>query len=91
MKKLQAKKRIEELRRVINHHRYLYHVLDRQEISEAALDSLKHELKMLEDEFPAFVTPDSPTQRLGGKPLEKFEKVRHKVRQWSLEDAFSEK
>lgn len=90
MNKSRAKKRIEELKKAINHHRYLYHVLDKAEISDAALDSLKHELKQLEDEFPEFITPDSPTQRVGGKPLEKFLKLKHKVRQWSLEDAFSE-
>lgn len=90
MTKLQAKKRIEKLRKVINHHRYLYHVLDRQEISEEALDSLKHELWQLEQKYPEFITPDSPTQRVAGKPLDKFKKVRHRVRQWSLEDAFSE-
>ena len=65
MKKEEAKKRIEKLKKEINHHRYLYHVLDKQEISDEALDSLKHELKKLEDEFPEFVTPDSPTQRVG--------------------------
>ncbi len=85
-----AKKRIEKLRKVINHHRYLYHVLDRQEISDAALDSLKRELSELESEFPQFITPDSPTQRVGGAPLKKFAKVRHKVRQWSFNDVFDE-
>lgn len=86
----QAKERIKKLREVINHHRYQYHVMDRQEVSEEVLDSLKHELKLLEDRYPKLITPDSPTQRIGGKPLEKFAKVRHEVRQWSLEDAFSE-
>ena len=85
-----SKKRIEEVRKIINRHRYLYHVLNREEISAQALDSLKRELKLLEDAHPEFVTPDSPTQRVAGKPLEKFIKVTHKVRQWSLEDAFSE-
>ncbi|RJQ30691.1 NAD-dependent DNA ligase LigA [Candidatus Parcubacteria bacterium] len=84
------KVRIEKLREAINHHRYLYHVLDRQEISDAALDSLKHELSQLEKQYPQYVTPDSPTQRIGGKPLEKFPKVRHKIRQWSFDDAFTE-
>lgn len=84
----QAKKRIEKLRKAINHHRYLYHVLDRQEISDAALDSLKHELAELESQYPEFITADSPTQRVGGKPLDKFAKVRHRVRQWSFDDAF---
>ncbi|MBI3335379.1 MAG: NAD-dependent DNA ligase LigA [Candidatus Portnoybacteria bacterium] len=90
MERKEAKKRIEELKKVINYHRYLYHVLDKLEISDAALDSLKHELQILEQQYPELVTPDSPTQRVGGKPLEKFSKVRHKVKQWSLEDAFSE-
>ena len=67
--KEEAKKRIEKLKKEINHHRYLYHVLDRQEISDDALDSLKHELKKTEDEFPEFISPDSPSQRGGGKAL----------------------
>lgn len=85
-----AKVRIEKLKKLINHHRYLYHVLDRQEITDAALDSLKHELYNLEQSFPELVTPDSPTQRVGGKPLEKFRKVQHKVPQWSFNDVFNE-
>ncbi|MBZ9578078.1 NAD-dependent DNA ligase LigA [Patescibacteria group bacterium] len=91
MTKKEAKKRIEKLKKVINYHRYLYHVLDRQEISDSALDSLKKELFNLEQEFPEFITPDSPTQRVGGKPLEKFEKVRHPKPMLSFNDAFSEK
>ncbi len=89
MNKQQAKNRIENLRKEINHHRYLYHVLDRQEISDAALDSLKHELYKLETEHPDLVTSDSPTQRVSGKPLEKFEKVKHREPMLSIEDAFS--
>ncbi|OIO44325.1 MAG: hypothetical protein AUJ24_01720 [Parcubacteria group bacterium CG1_02_36_42] len=89
MTKSEAKKRIEKLKKIINYHRYLYHVLDRQEISEAALDSLKKELFDLEQKFPEFITPDSPTQRVGGKPLEKFAKVRHPLPMISLNDAFS--
>ncbi|KKR77454.1 MAG: ligase protein, partial [Parcubacteria group bacterium GW2011_GWE2_40_8] len=85
-----VKTRIEKLKKVINHHRYLYHVLDKQEISEAALDSLKHELYKLERDNPEYVTPDSPTQRVGGAPLDKFRKINHTVRQWSFEDVFSE-
>ncbi|MCK6462367.1 MAG: NAD-dependent DNA ligase LigA [Candidatus Pacebacteria bacterium] len=84
------KTRIEKLRELINHHRYLYHVLDRQEISEAALDSLKHELAELEKQCPQYITPDSPTQRIGGRPLDKFTKITHKVRQWSFDDIFTE-
>ena len=89
MLKKEAKERVEKLKKVINRHRYLYHVLDRQEISDAALDSLKKELFDLERQFPEFVTSDSPTQRVGGKPLEKFEKVRHPEPMISLNDAFS--
>ncbi|MBW6440972.1 NAD-dependent DNA ligase LigA [Patescibacteria group bacterium] len=88
MKKEDVQKRIEKLKSEINHHRYLYHVLDRQEISDAALDSLKHELYNLEQKYPEFITPDSPTQRVGGKPLDKFQKIKHKVPQWSFNDAF---
>ena len=89
MTKHEAKERIEKLKREINHHRYLYHVLDRSEISDAALDSLKHELVLLERQYPELVTPDSPTQRVGGVPLAKFSKVSHGVPMLSLEDAFS--
>jgi len=91
MKGEETKKRIEKLKKLINCHRYFYHVLDRQEISEAALDSLKKELFDLEQEHPEFITPDSPTQRVAGKPLEKFEKVRHPLPMLSLNDALSEK
>jgi len=78
MNKAEAQKRIEKLRELINHYRYLYHVLDREEISPAALDSLKKELFDLEQQFPELITPDSPTQRVGGKPLDSFEKYEHK-------------
>ena len=90
LSKTEAKKRIKKLKKVINYHRYLYHVLNKQEISEAALDSLKHELYQLEQQFPDLITPDSPTQRVGGEPLNKFAKIRHAVRQWSFEDVFDE-
>jgi len=89
MDKAEAQKRIAKLREVINRHRYLYHVLDHQEISDAALDSLKHELKTLEDEFPGLITADSPTQRVGGEPLKEFKKIRHRTPMLSLEDVFS--
>ena len=90
MTKEEVKKRIEKLKKEINYHRYLYHVLDRQEISDAALDSLKHELYKLEQEYPKFITLDSPTQRVGGKALDKFVKVRHKMPMLSIEDVFDE-
>src|SRR3989344_5802017 len=84
------KTRIEKLCQTINHHRYLYHVLDKQEISDAALDSLKHELAELEKQYSQYASSDSPTQRIGGKPLDKFAKIIHKARQWSYGDAFTE-
>jgi len=89
MNKQAAKIRIEKLKKEINHHRYLYHVLDKQEISDAALDSLKRELFGLENRFPDLITKDSPTQRVSGKAMDKFEKVAHKTRMVSLNDAFS--
>lgn len=88
MNKPEVKNRIAKLKKEINHHRYLYHVLDKQEISDAALDSLKDELYRLERQYPDLVTSDSPTQRVGGKPLDKFEKIKHQVAQWSFNDAF---
>jgi len=89
MNKSEVQKRITKLKDLINHHRYLYHVLDKEEISEAALDSLKKELFDLEQDFPEFITADSPTQRVGGKPLESFKKVEHEEAMRSLNDAFS--
>jgi len=91
MEKNEAKKRIQKLREVINHHRYLYHVEDRQEISDQALDSLKKELFDMEQQFPDLITPDSPTQRVVGRPLKEFKKVKHSERMLSFNDAFSEK
>ena len=89
MTKAEAKKRIEKLKDVIAQHRYANHVLDKTTISEAALDSLKHELYQLEQKFPDLITPDSPTQRIGGKPLEKFEKITHARPMLSIEDVFT--
>ncbi len=88
MAKAEAKKRIAKLRKVINHHNYCYHVLDKPEMSDAAFDSLKHELYQLEQEYPDLITPDSPTQRVSGQALDKFIKVRHRKRMLSLEDVF---
>ncbi len=89
MNKQEAKNRIQKLREIVNHHRYLYHVLDKQEISDSALDSLKKELFDLEQQFPELITSDSPTQRIGGKPLKEFKKVKHQQRMTSFNDAFS--
>jgi len=87
--KAKAKIRIEKLRREINRFRYEYHVLDKPEVSDEVFDSLMRELRQLEEKYPEFRGPDSPSQRIGGEPLKKFEKVRHAHRQWSLDDAFS--
>ncbi len=89
MTKNQAKIRIEKLRELINHHRHLYHVLDKQEISESALDSFKKELFDLEMAFPDLITSDSPTQRVAGAPLTKFKKVEREKPMLSLQDGFS--
>lgn len=90
LNKTEAKARIEKLRELINDYRYHYHVLDQSIMSESAADSLKHELTLLEEAFPELITPDSPTQRVAGKPLDKFQKVTHQSRMISLADVFSE-
>ncbi|MBQ1564374.1 NAD-dependent DNA ligase LigA [Candidatus Saccharibacteria bacterium] len=81
--------RIEKLRDIINDYRYHYHVLDESTMSEAAADSLKHELAKLEEQYPELITPDSPTQRVAGRALDKFTKVKHEQRMISLADVFS--
>ncbi len=88
--KEEAKQRIEKLKKEINRYRYAYHVLDKELISADALDSLKKELFDLEHEFPEFITPDSPTQRVEGKPLKAFKKVPHERPMISFDDSFSE-
>ncbi|KKU13137.1 MAG: ligase protein [Candidatus Magasanikbacteria bacterium GW2011_GWC2_45_8] len=90
MTKTQAVLRIKKLREVIEHERYLYHVLDKQTMPEAALDKLKHELYTLEQSFPELITPDSPTQRVGGAPLKGFKKVPRAAPMLSIEDVFSD-
>ncbi|MFA5000470.1 MAG: NAD-dependent DNA ligase LigA [Patescibacteria group bacterium] len=90
MTRSEAQKRIEKLKAEIDAHRYNYHVLDQETISSAALDSLKHEIFRLENDWPGLVTPDSPTQRVAGAPLEKFKKTAHSEPMISLFDAFSE-
>ena len=89
MTKDEVAARIEKLRELINDYRYHYHVLDESIMSEAAADSLKHELSELEAEYPELITPDSPTQRVAGRALDKFEKVTHAKRMISLADVFS--
>lgn len=90
MNQREAKIRVDKLKAEIDFHRHNYHVLDRETISPAALDSLKNELYHLEMEFPELITADSPTQRVAGKPLSKFKKVIHSRAMISLFDAFSE-
>ncbi len=90
MTKPQAAQRIEKLRELINDYRYHYHVLDESIMSEAAADSLKHELAQLEQQFPELITPDSPTQRVAGAPLPGFTQVEHSSRMLSLNDVFDE-
>lgn len=82
--------RIEKLRELLDHHRELYHVSDAPEISDEAYDSLMRELIELEDANPKFQSDDSPSRRIGGEPLKKFEKVRHAVPQWSYDNVFSD-
>ena len=84
------KERIEQLRDEINHHNYRYYVLDSPEISDAAYDELMRELKQLEEQYPQFLTPDSPTQRVGAAPVEAFGIVEHPLPLLSLGNAFSQ-
>ena len=83
-------KKIEALREKIRHHEYRYYVLDSPEISDAAFDALMNELKRLEADHPKLITPDSPTQRVGGKPREGFVKAKHSSPMLSLDNAYSE-
>ncbi len=81
--------RYRKLKETINRYRAAYHVYDREEVPESARDSLMRELAELEQQYPQLITPDSPTQRIAGAPLPQFRKVRHKVPQWSFNDAFT--
>ena len=80
---------VEVLRRLIRRHEYLYYVLDRPEISDAEFDKLYQKLTRLEEVHPELITPDSPTQRVGGQPVEGFAQVQHKVAMLSLDNAYS--
>src|SRR5919198_765136 len=80
-----VQKRLDELRKEVNHHLHRYHVLDEPEISDAEYDRLYDELKALEEEHPDLITPDSPTQRVGAPPSERFQKVEHLTPMGSLE------
>jgi DNA ligase (NAD+) len=85
----EAAARVAKLRELIDDYRYHYHVLDESTMSESAADSLKHELTQLEEAYPELITPDSPTQRVAGKPLAGFTQLRHTTRMLSLNDVFS--
>lgn len=84
-----AHHRIEQLKKEVLQRNYEYFVLDESHVSEAVRDALKRELVALETEFPEFITPDSPTQRVGAALSGRFPKVKHKSRKWSLADVFS--
>ena len=84
-----AKRRIDELRELLAHHSFLYYVEDAPQISDYEYDKLFYELVALEEKYPEFDSPTSPTKRVGGKALDKFEKVTHAVKMGSLADVFS--
>src|SRR5437773_5915690 len=85
-----ATKEIEHLREVLRHHEHLYYVLDQPGITDAEYDALMRKLSDLEAEHPELIAPDSPTQRVGGKPREGFVKVRHSSAMLSLDNALNE-
>jgi DNA ligase (NAD+) len=89
MKKSEAIQRINDLRSLLEHHRVLYHVHDAPTISDEVYDSLMKELASLEAQYPDADSPLSPTKRIGGHILDKFEKVRHDIRQWSFDNVFN--
>ncbi|MFH1608803.1 MAG: NAD-dependent DNA ligase LigA [Patescibacteria group bacterium] len=90
MQKKDAEKRIKKLRAEIDRLRKAYHILDDPSASDAIFDSLNRELRVLIKEFPEFEDLNAPENRIGGEALDKFEKVKHKVRMTSLNDVFSE-
>jgi DNA ligase (NAD+) len=83
-------KKIESLREKIRHHEYLYYVLDKPALTDAEFDKLMNDLKRVEAEHPEMIMPDSPTQRVGGKPREGFVKAKHSSPMLSLDNAYSE-
>jgi len=84
-----VEKEIEKLRELIRHHEHRYYVSDDPEISDAEFDKLMRRLQDIEREHPELVTPDSPTQRVGGKPAEEFPKVRHPKPMMSLDNTYT--
>lgn len=90
MDKREAEQRIQELRDLLNEYNYQYYVLDSPTVPDSEYDRLMQELMKLEEQFPELITPNSPTQRVGGEPLDAFEKVEHAVPMLSLSNAFNE-
>lgn len=91
MEKAKAQKRALELKDVINNYRYRYHVLDDPTVTDEIYDSLTRELKEIESQYPGLITPDSPTQRVGGKALSKFKSIPHQKPMLSLNDIFDDR
>jgi len=90
MEREEAERRIAELKQELEHHNYRYYVLDSPEVSDAHYDRSMNELKALEAKFPDLITPESPTQRVGGQAAEKFEKVTHRLQMLSLDNVFDD-
>ena len=84
-----TRSRLEEIKKLLNQYSYEYYALDQPSVSDAVYDSLMIELKSIEAAHPEWITPDSPTQRVGNKLLEGFKKVRHERRMISLNDVFN--
>jgi len=85
-----VKERYEKLVKTVDHHRYLYHVIDQPNITDESYDSLMQELIDIEEKYPELINPQSPSQRVGGEPLSEFKKVKHEMKQWSFDDCFSQ-
>ena len=85
----EIKERYLKLKEAVKKHSYLYHTLDKPEISDEAYDSLLREIVDIEEKYPELKTSDSPTERVGGEPLKEFVKVEHETKQWSFDDAFT--
>ena len=90
MKKETAAKKIKQLRQELNHHNYKYYVENNPEISDYEYDQLLKKLEKLEERYPDLITPDSPTQRVGGEPLDEFQTVKHKIPMLSLANTYNE-
>src|SRR5579883_756353 len=90
MNKTGAKKRLDELRKLIDRYSYEYYILDKPSVSDAIYDGLWQEYKKIENDFPELITPDSPTQRVVGTVLAGFKSVEHRTRMLSLNDVFDQ-